>query len=69
VKQENNGVSWLLSPVQLGFKRMEEQNPWDERLVKKGWLPENIIHMDVVPFMQELLESKERIAKTNSTLE
>jgi len=63
VKQENNGVSWLLSPVQLGFKRMEEQNPWDERLVKKGWLPENIIHMDVVPFMQELLESKERIAK------
>ena len=61
VKQQNNGISWLLSPVKLGFKRIEKQNPWTEKLEKEGWIPGNIISMDVEPFNQELSEYKERI--------
>lgn len=68
VKQQNNGISWLLSPIKLDFQRIEKQNPWGERLSKEGWIPENIIHMDVEPFIQELSRSKERIVKQLSFL-
>jgi len=68
VKQQNNGVSWLLSPIKLDFQRIEKQNPWDKKLEKEGWIPENIINMDVVPFVKELSETKERIIKQISFL-
>jgi hypothetical protein len=66
VKQQNNGISWLLSPEKLDFKRIERQNPWDERLAKKGWIPENIIKTDVETFMLALLGIKQRLIKQMS---
>jgi hypothetical protein len=68
VKQENNGISWLLSPVKLDFKRIERQNPWDEELTKKGWIPSNIISIDVELFSRALSEYKERIATQLNSL-
>lgn len=64
VKQQNNGVSWLLSPIQLGFERIKKQQPpWDEKYIKEGWTPENIVDIDVKPFVQEIAESKKNLTK------
>jgi hypothetical protein len=63
VKQQNNGISWLLSPIKLDFQRLNKQNPWNERLEKKGLIPENIISIDVQSFIKDLTKSRERIIR------
>ncbi len=68
VKQYNNGISWLLSPIKLDFQRIEKQNPWEERLLKEGWIPENIVNIDIEPFLQEMSENKELIVKQVNSL-
>ncbi len=69
VKQQNNGISWLLSPTELDFRRIKKQNPWDERLLKEGWIPENFINIVVEPFSKNILESKESVIKQTTSIQ
>lgn len=57
-----------ISPIQLDFRRIEKQNPWEERLLKEGWIPENFINIVVEPFLKDILESKENIAKQTTSI-
>lgn len=58
VKQSNNGISWLLSPVELPFKRLLAQNPLDEKFKRKGWVPVSIIEDDIDRFLQKVEQEK-----------
>lgn len=66
VKQQNNGISWLLSSVELRFKRIEAQNPWDEQNKRRGLIPINIVKYDADTFINSINEQKSRLVQQNA---
>lgn len=63
VKQQNNGISWLLSPVELHFKRIEAQNPMNEQLKHRGLVPINIVNHEVDAFISLISERKSHLVQ------
>lgn len=69
VKQRNNGVSWLLSPVPLPFVRLKRQNPWEETMEAQGWLPVSIMETEVNSFLSDIDLHRTQLADQSRVLD